>query len=472
MDNATHSGVPDTNLHAVRLVPRTSIGGILPAGDKVGVNASFSEQFFTVCVLVFSTGAFVSLFPGEHGLEYDEQGLLFAQILWSLLYLAMLFLVRKRIVEFAHLMWQNKPLVVLLSWAGISAVWSIASQTTIRHFVALLFTSLFGIYFGVRYDLRQQVRLVSVALGIVIVASVLVCLVFPESGVGISPDSPLEEPAWHGVLTHKNSLGALAVLATIILVLYFFKRVHRPIVVIGIVLLFFVVVLTEAKTSLVYFVIGIVTIPFVRAFQRNPSMRRKIVTYAILIAAGLTMWIQNNWENFTYSLGKDPGLTGRVMLWGLAVEWIRQRPLLGFGLDAFWTSYYGPAADFRNASHWFIGATAQNGFLDLCLDLGLIGVLLFVVSFAITYRQGLKLAKIVKSPEGLWPVVFLTFLFVYSLTEFGFLSRNNLYWILYISIGIGVQSLLGKSASIMNTTLESSTARLARGAMTPRLPAE
>ena len=440
MDDATQFGVPQMNLPVARLVRGTSIGG----ATQAGVGASFSEECFAVCVLVLSTGAFVSLFPGEHGLEYDEQGLLFAQILWSLLYLVMLFLVRKKLAQYAHLMWQNKPLVVLLSWAGISAVWSIASETTIRHFVALLLSSLFGIYFGVRYDLRQQVRLMAIALGIVIIASVFACLVFPEYGIGTPSGSPLEEPSWQGVFTHKNSLGALAVLATIILGLYFFRAMHRSVVVIGIVLLVIVVILTAAKTALVYFVIGIVATPFVRAFQRNPLIRRKIVAYAILIVAGLTMWIYSNWENFTYALGKDPGLTGRFMLWGLAVEWIRQRPILGFGLDAFWTSYYGPAADFRNASHWFIGATAQNGFLDLCLDLGLIGVLLFAVSFAITYRQGLKLAKIVKSPEGLWPIAFLTYLFVYSLTEFSFLSRNNLYWILYISIAIGVQSLFGK----------------------------
>src|SRR6266849_97283 len=63
---------------------------------------SILENALVLFVLVFSTSAFVNLFPGEHGLEYDEQGLLFAQILWSFLYLAMLFLARKRIIEFVR----------------------------------------------------------------------------------------------------------------------------------------------------------------------------------------------------------------------------------------------------------------------------------------------------------------------------------------------------------------------------------
>jgi exopolysaccharide production protein ExoQ len=399
---------------------------------------SILENALVLCVLVFSTSAFVNLFPGEHGLQYDEQGLLFAQILWSFLYLAMLLLARKRIVEFVRLVWQSKLLVLLLGWVCLSIVWSIDRQLTIRHFVALLFTTFFGVYFGVRYDLRKQLKLLSVALGVVVVASVCACLAFPEYGIG--SDNPLEQPAWQGVLSNKNNLATLVILAVLILILYFIRGIRRPLIVLGIVLLFFLVVLTQSKTALLYFALSIFAFPFLRAFQRNPSKRRKIVAFVLLIAAGLATWTYFNWENFTYSLGKDPGLTGRFVLWGLALLSIKERPLLGYGFDAFWSSYYGPAADIRIASGWLAGGTTQNGFLNLWLDLGFIGVLLFVLSFVITYRQALNAAKTTKSWEGLWPVTFLTFLFAYGLTEFSFLSRNNLYWILYVSTGLAVRA--------------------------------
>jgi O-antigen ligase len=400
------------------------------------------ENAFVTCMLVFSTSAFVNFFPGEHGLQNDDQGLLFAQVLWSFLYLAMLFLIRNRIMELVRLMWQDKLIVLLLGWACVSVVWSIDRQVTIRHFVALLFTTLFGIYFGIRYNLRMQLRLISIALGVVVIASVGACLAFPE--YGISSEKLLETPAWQGVLSDKNNLATLVILAVLILVLYFIRGIRRPLILVGIVLLFFLVVLTQSKTALVYFALGICAFPFLRAFQRNPPKRRKIVAFGLLVAIGLGTWTYFNWENFTYSLGKDPGLTGRFVLWGLTVVSIREKPLLGYGYDAFWSSYYGPAADFRIASGWLGGATAQNGFLNLWLDLGLIGVLLFVVSFVIIYRKALRLAKITKNSEGLWPITFLTFLFVYGLTEISFLSRNNLYWILYISTSLGVRAVLRK----------------------------
>jgi exopolysaccharide production protein ExoQ len=438
MDNATHSGFPEANLPTVRLAPRTSVGGITQAAVDKGVSASFSEQCFAVCVLVLSTTAFVNLFPGEQGLEYVEQGLLFSQIIWSILYILMLFFVRKKIIEFVRLMWQNKFLVLLMGWACLSGLWSIDRGVTIRHLIALLLTSLFGIYLAVRYDLREQLRVVSIALGIVIVASIGACLAFPSYGIRSEESST--GPAWQGVLSHKNTLARLAVLAALILALYFMKRVRRATVLIAIVLLFFLVILTQSKTSLVYFIMAMLAFPLVRAFQKNPAKRRKIIAFALLIVSGLATWTYYNWESFTYSLGKDPELTGRVALWGLSMTWIAEKPFLGYGFDAFWSNYYGPAADFRVASGWLVAPHAHNGFINLWLDLGLIGVLLFVFGFVISYRKAVGLAKTTKIVEGIWPITFLTFLFVYSLTEIDFMVRNSLFWILYVSMVFGLRS--------------------------------
>jgi len=64
----------------------------------------------------------------------------------------------------------------------------------------------------------------------------------------------------------------------------------------------------------------------------------------------------------------------------------------------------------------------------------LIGVLLFILGFVSTYRKALTLASATKAAEGIWPITFLSVLFVYSLTELGFLYRNDLFWILYVAV--------------------------------------
>ena len=401
---------------------------------------SLAEKAFVVCVLVLSTTAFVNLLPGESGIEYAEQGKLFARILWSFLYLVMLIFVRKSVRELLHLLWGNKLLVLLLGWACLSVGWSIDRPVTIRHLGALLLSSFFGVYLACRFSLREQLRLVSVALWIVIASSVAACIFFPS--YGIRTEQSTTGPAWQGVFSDKNALARTAVLAALILALYSVKRVRRPAVLIGILLIFFLVILTQAKTSLVYFLLGMVAFPFVRAFQNNPAKRRKIIAFALLTFGGVAAWTYYNWENFTYSLGKDPGLTGRVALWGLSMTWIADRPFVGHGFDAFWSDYYGPAADFRAASGWLEATHAHNGFINLWLDLGAIGVLIFAVGAAVTYRRTLELAKTSASVEGIWPVSFLAFYLVYSVTETSFLSRSDLLWILYVATVLAGQRFI------------------------------
>lgn len=430
------------------LALRASIAGATrPAGEYVG-EASLTEQFFALCVLVLSTTAFVNLFPGELGVEYEEQGKLFAQILWSTLYILMFFFARKRITELVRLMWQDKVLVALLGWACISVVWSIDRQVTIRHFVALLATTLFGVYFAVRYPLRDQLRLLTATLGIVISASVFACLAFPSYAITVADLS--EGPSWQGVVAHRNTLGRLAVLAAVILALHFLERVRRTTIFLAIVFLFLVVILTQSKTAVVYFVLGIAAFPFARAFHRNSVRRKKILVLALLAFCGLTVLAYYNWEQFTYSLGRDPALTGRFALWVLSMTWIADKPFLGYGFDAFWSNYYGPAADFRIASGWLAAPHAHNGFINLWLDLGLIGVLLFVLGFIITYREAVSFAKITKSVEGIWPVTFLTFFIVYSFTETSFLSRNDLLWILYLAVMFSLRIGIAQRLQLLN----------------------
>lgn len=423
-------------------VPHPQVGSNPLASANDTVRKGLGERIFVVCVLTLSTTAFVTLLPGESGVEFEEQGKFAAQILWIVLYLVMLIFVRKRVGELLRLMWQNKPLVLLLGWACLSVVWSIDRTVTIRHSIALLLCSFFAVYFSVRYSLREQLQLVLTALGLGIVSSVGACLLFPK--YGIQADSAFDEPSWQGVFSGKNMLARFAMLAAVILLLYLLRGVRRAVALVGIVLVFFLILQTHAITTLVYFLAGVLAFPFVRAFVKHPAKRNKIVAIALLMFVGVAAWTYYNWENFTYSLGKDPGLTGRVALWALSMTWIGDKPLVGHGFDAFWSDFYGPASDLRAASGWLVAPHAHNGFINLWLDLGATGVLIFTLGAAVTYRRAVEVARTSKSLEGIWPVSFLTFFLLYSLTETSFLSRNDLLWILYVAAALALQRLSEK----------------------------
>jgi exopolysaccharide production protein ExoQ len=88
-------------------------------------------------------------------------------------------------------------------------------------------------------------------------------------------------------------------------------------------------------------------------------------------------------------LGKDPTLTGRTDIWGYVIPYIYQRPLLGWGYGAFFSSLNPAAWEVANSMHWF-APEAHNGLLDILLGTGVVGVIWFVCLLVRTIRLSLR----------------------------------------------------------------------------------
>jgi O-antigen ligase len=85
------------------------------------------------------------------------------------------------------------------------------------------------------------------------------------------------------------------------------------------------------------------------------------------------------------------------------------------------------------AVHW-LAPNAHNGFLDLWISLGLVGLALFLAGFAIVFWKSFKKARLGNSVELRWPLVYLIFLVVYNLDETNLFQHNSLMWALYVAV--------------------------------------
>ena len=88
-------------------------------------------------------------------------------------------------------------------------------------------------------------------------------------------------------------------------------------------------------------------------------------------------------------IGKDPTLTGRTDIWGYVVPYIYQRPLLGWGYAAFWSTLNPAAWEIANALRWF-SPEAHNGLLEILLSGGLVGAVWFLYLWVRTVRLSLR----------------------------------------------------------------------------------
>ena len=134
-------------------------------------------------------------------------------------------------------------------------------------------------------------------------------------------------------------------------------------------------------------------------------------------------------------LGRDATLTGRTDIWLILVEYIEQRPVLGYGYGAFWAPDSAPANWVRDMLQWD-APSAHNGWLEVTMALGLIGLALLSLDFIVTcVRSGLAS---IDTWTGVFALAYCAQFFLFSLSESASLQQNSLVWLIYVAIAAKV----------------------------------
>ena len=339
------------------------------------------------------------------------------------------------------------PIVIREKWlwmiwgiALASTFWSDVPVSTLRGSLFLVQKTLFGVYFAERYSLKEQLRLLVVTFSIVVLLSIAIALALPSYGVMSSQEGGVHAGAWRGIYMHKNGLGRMMVLSAIVfLISTSSSRRYRWIAWAGFILSIALVVLSTSKTALAILLILIVLLPLYKALRWSSSLAIPFFITIILVGGSVAVLVVSNAEAILGAFGRDLTLTGRTELWAAVLDKISERPWLGYGYGGFWRSLEGESADVLNIVRW-AAPHSHNGFLDLWLDLGLLGLLAFAVSFlAVCWRSVLYL-RLIKTSEGLLPLVYLTFLLLANLTESSLLRDGSL-WILFTVITLSTHNI-------------------------------
>ncbi len=130
-------------------------------------------------------------------------------------------------------------------------------------------------------------------------------------------------------------------------------------------------------------------------------------------------------------LGRSSSLTGRVKIWTLAISCVAVKPLLGYGYNAFWNvspeSLRIDAVMNWNVSH------AHNAYLELALELGLLGVALYAATYLLGLYRASEYIRVERGNSAKWPLAYLSFVLMYSFTESTVLAPNTIYWMLFVA---------------------------------------
>jgi exopolysaccharide production protein ExoQ len=162
------------------------------------------------------------------------------------------------------------------------------------------------------------------------------------------------------------------------------------------------------------------------------SKRTLVAASAILFplaAVGIFYAVEYS-DEFLLALGRDSSLTGRIPLWRLVLTEIAERPFRGYGYTAFWDSWDGRRVS--DTVNWDVAVPhAHNGFLEVWLGLGIIGLALILISLSRNFILALHAARSQREIEYSWPLLLVIFTVFYNLTENSLLAVNALVWMAY-----------------------------------------
>ena len=395
------------------------------------------EFVFSVLSLVHMSNAIVPLILTQgvsegDGVSISSFDLSINAKISILIYLITWMLLALRWKRFLSVLSYNKFLWVLMGIVCFSYFWSVNPEQTLRFVVYAVGTTSFGLYLAMRYNLRQQMDLLGCTYGLLLILSILMAVAVPSYGLM----SGVHEGALRGVFTHKNQFGAFMAPGGVIFWLNAIRGKKYSWVYWGLLALSCgAMIMSQSTTAIGTFVVMLMLCIIYRIFR----WRYEIMVSAILaitIVAFLALIFIAGYigsDSLLSSIGKDTTLSGRTDIWRYVWDRIQLRPWLGYGLAAFWNGFDGPSGYVQLAMRNAI-IYAHNGFLDIWLSIGFIGLSAFLISFLNTTGQSLALLRKSNTPEGFWPLLLLTYILLSNLTEGTITNMSSSFWAIYAAI--------------------------------------
>lgn len=220
------------------------------------------------------------------------------------------------------------------------------------------------------------------AASIVIIISYGGVVALPNLGThGFDEVEPQNSYLWRGVFTHKNIAGpVMAIFA--FAGIYLWRRGWRVSGALITLFALFFVAHTGSKTTvaLIPFAMLLVIGPgWVGMRGLAPLMILTIQVVFALFTIGTLLFEPLHQMLLKFSV--DPTFTGRTSIWAFAIEALHSHLWRGFGYESFWSADAAKEAANPYYLDWDVRGIVHghNGYLDITLSMGLIGLICAIV---------------------------------------------------------------------------------------------
>jgi O-antigen ligase len=335
----------------------------------------------------------------------------------------------------------NGPILVFFLYCAVSIVWSDYPDVAFRRWIKSLGDLVMVLIVVTDPGGSSAIKRFLTRAGFLLVpSSVLLIKYYPN--LGWRYDEWNQKIVFTGVSDDKNMLGVICLifgLCAVWRIIHAFRQrqhlhTNRPLIaqLVILAMVFLLFWKANSMTSLGCFVLAgglVVSTSFPLLARRRAVVHLLVVM--VLAAASFTLFVGAG-EGVLAAVGRDPTLTDRTTVWKDVLS-VPGNPVFGTGFESFWL---GPRLDKLWSTRWWHVNEAHNGYIEVFLNLGWVGLGLLAIVILAGYRNAVTMLR--RDPEaGRLRLAFLVVGLIYSFTEAGFRTMNPV-WISFMLVAIAV----------------------------------
>lgn len=369
----------------------------------------------------------------------------------ALLALAVIVLIRRN-ARTRTLLVANRAIVIYFLYCLISVAWSYYPDVSLKRWIKAVGDLAMVLVVATDEHLLVAIRRMVSRVGFVLLpTSLLFIKYFPHLGRGYDADGNL---ANLGVALTKNALGVTVLVVSLVVVwnlrsLLRHKDEHdggRRLVAQGVLLAFGLTLfdMADCKTCIACFILG----SFLMFASGRPAMAKRparmhTLCVGLVLVAGLTLLLGGG-QALTESMGRDASMSGRADIWPAALH-AAPNAIVGAGFEGFWLS---PNVrifqqELLDKGYWpglvAILNEAHNGYIEVYLNLGLVGLGLLIAILIKGYLNSIRIIQ--REPEfGGFVLASTAVAVVYGINEAGFRIMNPV-WVLLLLVLVCVTGI-------------------------------
>ena len=283
------------------------------------------------------------------------------------------FIARRR--QIAQIILSAPSFLLLMAWCIFSVFWSDVADFAIRRLIGTMLAAGLTLVAS-SLSPSQLIAILLIGTGTVMVVDYLGLYLVSERALD-------HEGSWKGLHMHKNIAGCFSAVAALLWLFVGYARRTGWLITGGIAWALYSW-FTGSKTSF-GMLLAVIPIGLMFNWGLKRGFDRRLLIFLLLASVVLlppiTMVILACVELM------DLTFTGRTEIWTFVWDSVLQTPLLGVGYGSFW-AVGDTSASLVRANEWVAQySEGHNGYLDVLVTVGFVGLCLTLAAFGETYRK-------------------------------------------------------------------------------------